>query len=388
MPSIVGFGACSFETAAGLLLCLDVLASRRFPRSPAILPFRLLRAGRAASVRPAGCPTPRPPRRPAAAGSRRSRAPRRADEACLIPAASGCLAPRPLRLDHVVGVDALRRLHAVELASEGRTHQLGGVHGALRCGAHSGDLDDQARVPELQVGRHRVTGIRAAFTNSWRAVSLLRLLDNRLTITVWSEKRVYGLFGLMRPSVGLRAISSGRRRRWRIDQDVAGRDLVFRGLDGDDVEHPKQGEGDDRQRDEPITPNLPRDEQEVHVQPPAGCSVRVDNGLGRRDTAIGSDHRRRLGEGESPHGTDQPDDERVEPGEHRIRQRIEGEGTCGCGQRGTAKRRAQEPELRVSAPTPRDQSGDRRHQEESGQSDDPDQSQLDCGLQELVVEDV
>ncbi len=65
------------------------LRCARFARPRPNLPCRLSRAGRAASARPAGCPAPRPPRRPAAAGSRRSRARRRADEACLITCSFG-----------------------------------------------------------------------------------------------------------------------------------------------------------------------------------------------------------------------------------------------------------------------------------------------------------
>ena len=114
-----------------------------------------------------------------------------------------------LRLDHVVGVHALRRLHAVELASKRGAHQLGGLHGAFRCGAHPGDLHDQARVAELQVGRHRVTGIRALPSPMPGApYRCSGCWTSRLTITDWSEKRVYGLSGLMRPSAGSRAISS------------------------------------------------------------------------------------------------------------------------------------------------------------------------------------
>ena len=37
-----------------------------------------------------------------------------------------------LRLDHVVGVHALRRLYAVKLATERSAHQRGSVHGLLR----------------------------------------------------------------------------------------------------------------------------------------------------------------------------------------------------------------------------------------------------------------
>ena len=59
-----------------------------------------------------------------------------------------------------------------------------------------------------------------------------------------------------------------------------------------------------------------------------------------------------------------------------------------AAQRGTGQRGTQESELRVAAPSPCDESGDRRHQEERRQGDDPDQSQFDRRLQELVVEDV
>ena len=52
------------------------------------------------------------------------------------------------------------------------------------------------------------------------------------------------------------------------------------------------------------------------------------------------------------------------------------------------ERRTEEPELRVSASTLSDESGDRRHQEEGSQSGHSDQTELNRGCQKLVVEDV
>ena len=126
---------------------------------------------------------------------------------------------------------------------------LGGPDGHLRSRARAGDLDDRAGDPEPRGGLHRVAGVRAGLSSTSACAGVVahaaRQYVDRPPTGREARVRVVGVDLGRGPGCG-RFVR--RRRRRRIDQDVAGRRLVHRLLDRDDVHPPHERQQDDRER--------------------------------------------------------------------------------------------------------------------------------------------
>ena len=145
--------------------------------------------------------------------------------------------------------------------------------------------------------------------------------------------------------------------------------------------------------DELVAPDLARDQQQIHGQPPAdstGCVVGVGLlAVTSTVTDLGTDQFGRLrpaARHEPPAGPDDADHQRVDIAEHRKRQRVERGGADACGERCASQRSAEQSELGVGAEPSGNEGCDERHQKVGGQRHDSDQPELDRRLQPLVVE--